>query len=176
MDSTPLVNRVAESGIITINLEDYFPEARFMTFDIRDYLFQGLILRERDFREALKALDWSAYKDCIVLISCSVDAIIPQWAYMLIESGLADVAADTWHGTTEEYLRYHYRRILEKQDFSQYREKSVVIKGCGQKPVPAYAYALITRLLRPIARSIMYGEPCSTVPVYKRPRIIENHQ
>lgn len=174
METRPLVNRVAESGIITINLEDFFPVRHFMTFDIKDYLYQGLILKEKDFREALKNLDWTAYTDSIVLVTCSADAIIPQWAYMLIESGLAGIAADTYHGTEEEYLKYHYRQTLEKTDFSQYSEKTVVIKGCGQKPVPAYAYALITRMLKPVARSIMYGEPCSTVPVFKRPRIIEN--
>lgn len=176
METTPLVNRVAESGIITINLEDFYPTQPFMYFDIKDYLFQGLILREKDFREALKNTDWSVYKGAIVLVSCTADAIIPQWAYMLIESCLANIAADTYHGTAEEYLKSYYRQVLEKTDFTQYREKSVVIKGCGQKPVPAFAYALITRMLRPEARSIMYGEPCSTVPVYKRPRIIENTQ
>jgi len=172
MESNTLVNRVAESGIITINLEDFFPDREFATFDIRDYLFHGLILKEKDFREALKNMDWSIYEGKIVLVTCTTDAIIPLWAYMLIEIYLQTVAFDTYQGDMEEYLRFHYKNILQKLDPLQYQDQRIVIKGCGNKPVPSFAYAMITAVLKPSAQSIMFGEPCSTVPIFKRPRII----
>jgi hypothetical protein len=172
MDSETLVNRVAESGLITINLESFFPEKQMIVFDIKDYLFHGLILKEKDFREALKVLDWTVYKDKIVLVNCSTDAIIPLWAYMLIENYLTDIAADTYQGSTEDYLRMHYKKVIESIDASQYKDQRIVIKGCGAKPVPSYAYAAITKVLKPFAQSIMFGEPCSTVPVFKRPRTV----
>lgn len=172
MESSTLVNRVTESGIITINLEEYFPKFEFRIFDIKDFLFHGLILKEKEFRESLKNLDWSDYASKIVLVTCTTDAIIPLWAYMLIESSLYGIAADTYQGTEEEYLRMHYRLVLNNIDAEQYTEKRIVIKGCSSKPVPSYAYAYITHLLRPYAQSIMFGEPCSTVPIFKRPRTI----
>ena len=172
MESTTLVNRVAESGIITINLEDYFPKFAFKIFDIKDFLFHGLILKEKDFRESLKNMDWSDFASKIVLVTCSADAVIPLWAYMLIESHLFGIAKDAYHGTEEEYLKMHYRSVLNNIDVKQYTEKRIVIKGCSNKPVPSYAYAYITHLLRPFAQSIMFGEPCSTVPIFKRPRNI----
>lgn len=173
MESNTLVNRVAESGLITINLEDFFPENFFAVFDIKDYLFHGLILKEKDFREALKNIDWSIYKDKIVLINCSADAIIPLWAYMLIEVYLQDWAYDSYQGNEEEYLRFHYKNVLQKLDTTQFNDQRIVIKGCGNKPVPSYAYALITAVLKPYAQSIMFGEPCSTVPIFKRPRVVK---
>ncbi|MBK8347630.1 MAG: DUF2480 family protein [Saprospiraceae bacterium] len=172
MESTTLVNRVADSGIITINLEEYFPTESFGVFDIKDHLFHGLILKEKEFREALKSLDWSVYKNKIVLVICSADAIIPLWAYMLVEVYLHGIAADTYQGTDEDYLRMHFRNVLNKIDFQQYNDKRVVIKGCSHRQVPSYAYGLITSLLKPHAQSIMFGEPCSTVPIFKRPRAI----
>jgi hypothetical protein len=172
MESNTLINRVAESGIITINLEDFFPEREFATFDIKDYLFHGLILKEKDFREALKNMDWSIYEGKIVLVTCTTDAIIPLWAYMLIEVYLQNVAFDTYQGDMEGYLRFHYKNVLQKLDPLQYQDQRIVIKGCGNKPVPSFAYAMITSVLKPCAQSIMFGEPCSTVPIFKRPRII----
>ncbi|HRO08097.1 MAG TPA: DUF2480 family protein [Saprospiraceae bacterium] len=163
-----LVNRVAASGLITLNLEDYFPTSEIATFDIKDYLFHGLILREKDFRDALKQLDWSVYKDKIVLVNCSTDAVIPLWAYMLIENYLMHIATDTYQGTEEEYLRMFYRETLENTDFTQYQNQRIVIKGCGNKPVPSYAYTKITALLIPLVQSLMFGEPCSTVPIFKK--------
>jgi hypothetical protein len=170
MEQPVLVNKVAESGLITINLEQYFPDIQAAVFDIKDYLFHGLILKEKEFREALKELDWSVYAGKTVMIICSTDAIIPLWAYMLIASGLTGVAKDIYHGTEEEYLKMHYHGALEKIDPEQYKDKRIVIKGCSDKEVPAYAYAKITSLLKPYAQSIMFGEPCSTVPIFKRPR------
>lgn len=172
MESETLINRVAESGLITINLEDFFPTSNFAVFDIKDYLFHGLILKEKDFRESLKNLDWSIFQGKIVLITCSTDAIIPLWAYMLIEIYLQDIATDTYQGDEEAYLRFHYKNVLQNLDVSQYQDQRIVIKGCGNKPVPSLAYAMITKVLKPHAQSIMFGEPCSTVPIFKRPRVI----
>lgn len=172
MESETLVNRVAESGLITINLESYFPQKQITVFDIKDFLFHGLILKEKEFRDALKILDWSVYQDKIVLVNCSTDAIIPLWAYMLIENYLVDIAADTYQGSTEEYLRMHYKKVIESIEASQYKDQRIVVKGCGTKPVPSLAYAVITKVLKPYAQSIMFGEPCSTVPVFKRPRVV----
>lgn len=171
MEST-LINRVAESGLITINLEDFFPTHTFSIFDLKDYLFHGLILKEKEFRESLKNTDWSIYKDKIVLISCSTDAIIPLWAYMLVESYLVDEAFDTYQGNVESYLNMHYRNAISNINAQQYQDQRIVIKGCGDKPVPSYAYAVITAKLKPHAQSIMFGEPCSMVPIFKRPRSI----
>ena len=170
MSEAPLVNRVANSGIITINLELYFPKQEMIDFDLKDYLFHGLILKEKDFRASLKSMDTAVYRDKAVMLYCSTDAIIPVWAYMLVSSLLAPIAFDVFMGTKAQYLDYHYRDVLDAMDMSQYDEQRIVIKGCSDKPVPASAYAYLTQLLQPYAQSIMYGEPCSTVPVFKRPR------
>lgn len=167
-----LVNRVANSGLITINLEDYYPTSDIVVFDIKDYLFKELILKEKDFRKALKEIDWSTYADKVVLIYCSTDAIIPVWSYMLVASYAAPHAADIFQGTKTEFLKKHYSAILSGFDYEQYHQKRVVIKGCSEKEVPPSAYAEISQRLQPHAQSIMYGEPCSTVPIFKRPRII----
>ncbi len=174
MEDSTLVNRVAASGLITINLEDYFPQKAIVNFDIKEYLFHGLILKEKDFRAAMKQLDWSIYKDKIVLVNCSTDAIIPLWAYMLIENYLIGVVWDTYQGTEEEYLRMHYREAIDRIGVEQYIDKRIVIKGCGDKPVPSYAYAKITNRLMPYVQSLMFGEPCSTVPIYKKPKAASN--
>lgn len=172
MENKTLVNRVAGSGLITINLEDFFPTKSYIIFDIKEYLFHGLILKEKEFRESLKNLDWSIYQDKIVLITCSTDAVIPLWAYMLISVYLKDIAFDIYQGSWDEYLLMHYRNEIQKIDIEQFLDKRIVIKGCGSKPVPSYAYTMITSRLIPDAQSIMFGEPCSTVPIYKRPRQI----
>jgi Protein of unknown function (DUF2480) len=172
MEGSVLINKVAESGLITINLEDFYPLHEIEVFDIKDFLFQGLILREKDFRESLKSLDFSGFQKKIVLIQCSTDAIIPLWAYMLVEVYLKDVAVETFHGSADEYIKLHFNKRLSTIDFSQYRDQRIVIKGCSNKPVPSYAYAMTTSLLLPHAQSIMFGEPCSTVPIFKRPRTL----
>lgn len=167
-----LINRVTNSGIITINLEDFFPSNEFITFDLKDFLFHGLILKEKEFRTALKELDWTAYENKIVLLQCLTDAIIPMWAYMLVSQHLAGVSYDLYQGGKEDYIKMHYRVVLSKEDWKQYSDQRIVVKGCGSKPVPEEAYALVTRFLQPFAQSIMFGEPCSTVPIFKRPRVI----
>jgi len=165
---TPIVNRVANSGIITLNLEDHFPEKEIIIFDIKDYLFKELILKEKDFRTALKEYDWESIQNKILLIDCSIDAIIPVWAYMLVGGYAAPFAAEIFQGTHSEYLKTHYSKAVEQLDIEDYKNQRIVIKGCSNKPVPPSAYTDLTNKLQPIVRSIMYGEPCSTVPIYKR--------
>ena len=169
----PLVNRVANSGLITLNLEDYFPKQEIATFDLKGFLFMEMILKEKDFRAALKEHDWTQYEGKILTVFCSADAIIPVWAYMLVATYAEPLAIDIFQGTEEEYLKAVYRGVLKDMDFSQYEAKRIVIKGCSNKPVPPAAYLALTTKLRPFAQSIMYGEPCSTVPIFKRPRVIK---
>ncbi|MDF1698253.1 MAG: DUF2480 family protein [Saprospiraceae bacterium] len=166
----PLVNRVAKSGIITINLESYYPSENIVSFDLKDYLFMEMILKEKDFRTALKELDWSAYQGAIVLIHCSTDAIIPVWAYMLVTTYLESFATTVYVGDKASFLTHHYQNVIKDMDVSSYSDKRIVIKGCSDQPVPPGAYQALTRKLKPHVVSIMYGEPCSTVPIYKRPK------
>lgn len=167
----PLVNKIAASGLITLNLEDFLPKVSFVELDLKDYLFHGLILKEKDFRTALKELDWSQFDQKTLLVYCSTDAIIPMWAYMLVAAYATPFAADIFQGSKEEYLKFSLNQGLDQIDYSQYEGQRLVIKGCGDEPVPAAAYLEITRRLQPIAQSIMYGEPCSTVPIYKRKKV-----
>ena len=166
----PLINRVANSSLKTINLEDFYPESEIVEFDLKPMLFKELILREKDFRAELKEIDWSQYKGKVVLVFNSNDAIIPLWAYMLVSANLSDHAETIFQGSKEEFLKLHYARVIDEMDFSSYAEERVVIKGCSDKEVPAFAYSAVTDKLKPFAQSIMFGEPCSTVPVFKRPR------
>ncbi len=167
----PLVNRVANSGLITINLEDFFPTEEVVVFDLKDYLFMELILKEKDFRAALKEHDWSKYENKNLVVYCSTDAIIPVWAYMLVTAYAEPFATQIFQGDTENFYKVHFNEALSKIDASSYDQKRIVIKGCSDKPVPPSAYVELTRKLRPFAQSIMYGEPCSTVPIFKRPRV-----
>lgn len=165
-----LVNRVAASGLITIDLTDYLPQTDTVVFDLKDYLFRELILREKDFRTAVAEHDWSAYQDKTLLVFCSSDAIIPMWAYMLVASQAAPYVKDVFQGNEEAYAHHYLYQQLAKIDWSQYADKRIVIKGCGDRPVPPGAYLEMTRQLVPLAKSVMYGEPCSTVPIYKQKR------
>ncbi len=165
-----LINRVANSGIITINLEQYYPSSEIIQFDLKDYLYMELILKEKDFRKALKEIDWDGYTGKILLIHCSNDAIIPLWAYMLVASYAESKAQETYVGNQEAYLNHHYQNVIKDLDLNSFEEKRIVIKGCSNKPVPAGAYQSLTRKLKPLALSIMFGEPCSMVPIYKRPK------
>ena len=167
---SPLVNRVANSGLITLKLEDFFPHTPLAHFDLKDYLFMELILKEKDFRDALAAHDWSQYAGKALLVYCSADAIIPVWAYMLVASYAEPFAVDIFQGNEKTYYEVYFARALAQLDLSAYEDQRVVVKGCSDYPVPPAAYLEITRLLRPLARSIMFGEPCSTVPIYKKPR------
>ena len=170
MTDKPLINRVANSGIITINLEEFFPKEEVMVFDLKGFLFQEMILKEKDFRAALKEHNWSQYQDRAITIFCSVDAIIPTWAYMLVSSYLHGIANEIFQGSAEQYYTFYYKQVLNKIHYSQYQDKRIVIKGCSDKPVPTIAYMEITSKIKAYAKSIMYGEPCSTVPIFKKPR------
>lgn len=163
-----LVNRVAASGLITIDLTDYLPNAEVAVFDLKDHLFQGLILREKDFREAVAVHDWAAYQHKTLLVYCSSDAIIPMWAYMLVASSAAPYTQDIFQGDQLAYSHHYLYRQLAAVDWHTFAGQRIVIKGCGDREVPPGAYLEITRQLQPIAKSIMYGEPCSTVPIYKQ--------
>lgn len=169
--SEQFVNKVAESGIITLNLEDHFPKEAVATFDMKDYLFMGLILKEKDFRESLKQLDVSVYQDKIVALTCSADAVIPMWAYMLVASALQPVAKEIIFANEAAAVQQILLRNIAAIDPKEFADQRMVIKGCGELPVKEAAYIEITKLLRPYAKSIMYGEPCSTVPVFKRPMV-----
>lgn len=165
--SETLVNKVSSSGLVTINLEDLLP-ALPVEFDLKNYLFMGLILKEKEFRQALKQLDWGVYQNKDVAITCSADAIIPVWAYMLVTTYLQPVAKNVRVGTAAEVQQQLFIKNIEELNAAAFRDERIVIKGCGEKEVGSFAYAEITRLLLPHVRSIMYGEPCSTVPVFKR--------
>jgi Protein of unknown function (DUF2480) len=166
--SETFVNKVAESGLITIDLETWYPKGETAVFDMKDYLFMGMILKEKDFRESLKTIDWTKYLDKYVAITCTADAIIPVWAYMLVAAYLQPVAKEFIMGDEKELHKTLFLKNLAALDANEYSDKRVVIKGCGETPIADYAYMEITKLLRPVVKSIMYGEPCSTVPVYKK--------
>jgi hypothetical protein len=165
-----IINKVENSGLITIDLGDLYLPGERVLIDIKDQLFQELILREKDFREFIKSHDWSQYKDKYVALTCSADAIIPDWTWMLLASALEPFAKKIVFGSLEVLETVLFDEILSSFDTEKYREARIVIKGCGDKPVPKSAYIELTRKLRPLVKSLMYGEPCSTVPVYKRPK------
>ena len=173
MENKPLVNRVAASGLITINLEDFYPTDDIVVFDIKDYLFRELILKEKDFRKALKEIDWSDYSEKILLISCSANAILPLWAYMLITAYASPFARAIFQGTETEYIKKFFSEAIQKIDVKKYENQLLIIKGCSKKTVPPSGYVELTKKLQPIARSIMFGEPCSTVPIYKKRKLAD---
>lgn len=166
--SEAIVNKVANSGLITVNLENYLPAGEIVIFDLKDHLFMGLILKEKDFREALKNLNLSVYQDKYVAITCSADAIIPAWAYMLVVTYLNGVARDSFVGTVQEMQKHLLLKNIDAINPNEFTDQRVVIKGCGDVNIESFAYAEITKVLLPVVKSIMYGEPCSTVPVYKK--------
>jgi len=163
-----IVNKVALSGLVSFDLADLHPKGERVIYDIKDNLFQGLMLREKDFREFVKTHDWQSYEGKNVAIICSADAIVPTWAYMLIASKLANVANFFVFGNLEILETTMYLSVIDKLDMEQYRDQRLVIKGCGDIPVPTAAYTAITSKLMNVAKGVMYGEPCSTVPIYKR--------
>lgn len=166
--SDVIVNKVAESSLITLNLEDYYPQNPSVLFDIKDFLFMGLILKEKDFRAALLQVDWEQYRNKNVAVSCTADAVIPVWAYMLVTSYLQAVANEIVFGTEEFLHKVLFLKNLSKINPNEFADKRIVVKGCGDLPITEMAYVEITRILRPVAKSIMYGEPCSTVPIFKK--------
>jgi hypothetical protein len=163
-----IINRVATSALEELNLEEYFPKEHIVVFDLKPFLFMELILKEKDFRDALQKTDWTAFQGKVVAVTCSVDAVIPMWAYMLVGSYLQPVAADVIFGDAEAALKALFLKKISSIDVSRFLDKRVVVKGCGNLPVGEYAYLEITKRLRPVVKSIMYGEACSTVPIFKK--------
>ena len=166
--SEVFVNKVAESGLISFDLEEYYPKGEIKTFDLKGYLFMELILKEKDFRAALQATDWNQYANANVAITCSADAIIPIWAYMLVASYLQPIAAGVVFGDEKKLISTILLKNLASVNGEEFTDKRVVVKGCGEVDIPQEAYVETTNKLRPYVKSIMYGEPCSTVPIYKR--------
>lgn len=163
-----IINRVANSKLKVIDLEDFYPSGKRVSFDITDWLFEGFVLREKDFRAHVATHNWSQYQDCYVALHCSTDAIVPDWAYMLISVQLQDYSKLTIIGNLEHLESIIYTSIISNIDVSNYKDLPVIIKGCSHKPVPANALVLLTQKLKPIAKSILFGEACSSVPLYKR--------
>ena len=166
-----IINRVAQSALTTLNLELLLHPGERVVYDIKDNLFQGLILREKDFREFVKTHDWSQYDGKNVAIICSADAIVSTWAYMLLATKLQGHAHRYVFGDLEALEQELFQEAIAAIDAEEYRDAKVVVKGCGSIPVPTYAYVAIMQKLLPVAASMMYGEPCSTVPLYKRPKV-----
>ena len=164
----PIINKVAQSGLVTIDLEELYPEGERVLFDLTPWLFQELILKEKDFREHLKNHDWSQYKNKFVAVVCSADAIIPAWTYMLLFSHLEPHAKKIVFGDLKRLEEEIFEDVINLIDAEQFRDQRLIIKGCSKKEIPMFTYAALTAKLRPVAKSIMFGEPCSTVPVYKR--------
>lgn len=164
-----IVNKVAESGIITLDLANYIPKEELFTgFDLKPFLFREMILKEKDYRASLQTHDWEQYQNKYVAIYCSADAIIPMWAYMLAATYLQPVSLAVYFGTEKEMNKHILLQHINTIDATEYADKRVVIKGCGDTSIPESAYVAVTEKLRPVVKSLMYGEPCSTVPIYKK--------
>ncbi|WP_053976381.1 DUF2480 family protein [Mangrovimonas xylaniphaga] len=163
-----IINRVANSKLVTIDLEDFYPKGARVLFDIKDWLFQELILKEKDFREHVKQHDWSQYQDGYLALHCSVDAIIPSWAYLLIATQASSYAKKVVVGNLQDLETSIFQEIVSQMNVEEFRDKPVIIKGCSNKPIPETAYTLLVSRLNGVAKSIMFGEACSTVPLYKK--------
>lgn len=166
--SDEIINRVANSKLVTIDLEDYYPSGARVLFDIKDWLLEGLVLREKEFRQQAKEHNWEQYKNCYVALTCSTDAIIPAWAYMLLSTYLVPYATKTIIGSLNTLETSIYQDIISNLDVTEFQDKPIIIKGCANKPIPDNAYIQLTAKLKPVAKSIMYGEACSSVPLFKR--------
>ncbi|AZQ43051.1 DUF2480 family protein [Nonlabens ponticola] len=165
-----IINRVAQSKLQTLDLEDYYVPGTRSQIDIAPWLLDGMVLVESRFRESVKTTDFTAYQDHHVALHCSTDAIIPQWAWMLVQSELTGVAKTVIHGSLEDLEIHLYNKALENIDLEAYQNVPVIVKGCSNKPVPTSAYISITGKLQQVASSLMFGEACSAVPVYKKPK------
>jgi hypothetical protein len=166
--SDAIVNKVAESGLFTLDLEDYYPREEIVVFDLKPLLFMEIILKEKDFRASLAMVDWSIYRDKILSVTCTADAIIPSWAYMLVAVQAQPFAKQIILGDGQTALREAFLSNLRAIDIDNFKDKRVVVKGCGDLSVGSFAYLEIARRLTPVVKSIMYGEACSNVPIYKR--------
>jgi hypothetical protein len=162
-----IINKVSASGLVSIDLEAFYVQGERVTFDLKPHLFQELILKEKDFRAFVKSNDWSIYSDKIVGVVCSSDAIVPTWAYMLLTLAIEPFAKRVFFGTIEDIENLLFAEKISAIDPSIYKGARVVIKGCGEKQIPVNAFVQLTKIIKPYVKSIMYGEPCSTVPLYK---------
>lgn len=163
-----IINRVAKSKLITFDLEDHYPEGKRVLFDIKDWLHEGFILKEKEFRAFVHKHNWLQYKESYVALHCSTEAIVPGWAYMLLATKLQPYAKKIVKGNLEQLETLIYQELIEKLDLSIFQDKYVIVKGCANKPVPTNAYLLITTRLQEVVKSLMYGEACSSVPLYKK--------
>jgi Protein of unknown function (DUF2480) len=170
MSDQPILNKVASSGLITLDLEELYPQGERVVFDLQPLLWQGLALKEQDLRDFAKAHDWAQYKDKFVSVHCSVDSIIPTWAYMLVAAHLQPHASFISQGDRDQLERAIFTRFVQQLDVEPYRNARVVVKGCSNVPVPINAYVELSAKLVPVVKSLMFGEPCSTVPLYKAPK------
>ena len=161
-----IINRVATSKLITIDLEDFYPQGKRIVIDISKWLYEGLILKEKDFRKSIEDFDWSQYKDNFIALSCSTDAIIPSWAYLLITTKLSPFANKIVVGDLELLETVLFQEIISNLEIDSYKDKPIIIKGCSNKPIPATASVQLIEKLQPVAKSIMFGEACSTVPLF----------
>lgn len=165
-----IVNKVANSSLISIDMDEYMADIKAVFFDLKPFLFQEMILREKEFRTAMKEHHWEQYKDRAIVVGCSVDAIIPTWAYMLVTSQLVGIAAQIIYGSEGDLEKVKIDQLIKMLSKATFEDQKVVIKGCGDLKLRDYAFVEITKLLQPQVSSLMYGEPCSTVPVFKKPR------
>jgi len=165
---TDIVNKVAQSGLVSLDPASFYPPGERVAYDIKDNLFMGLMLREKDFREFVKGHDWTQYQDKNVALFCSEDAIVPTWAYMLLANRFAPYAREVVFGDLKVLETILFEKALNNLNLEQYRDQRIVIKGCGDIAVPESAYVELAKRLTPVVKSLMYGEPCSTVPIYKR--------
>lgn len=163
-----IVNKVAQSGLVTIDLEDLYVPGERVLFDMKEWLYEELILKEKDFREKLKTHNWEAYKEKFVAVTCTVDAVVPTWAYMLVAIHLKPFAKKITFGTLDRLEDELFSEAISKLNIEDLTDQKIVIKGCSKIAVPVSAYVNLTARLRPVVKSIMYGEPCSTVPLFKR--------
>ena len=163
-----IINKVAQSGLYTLDLEDYYPKEEIVVFDLKPLLFMEMILKEKEFRASLQTIDWTQYQDKILAVTCTVDAIIPSWAYMLVAVQAEPFVKDLFLGDRQTAAQEIFLANLRAIDITEFSDKRVVVKGCGDLSVGGFAYLEIARRLRPVAKSILYGEACSNVPVYKK--------
>ena len=163
-----IINKVANSGLVTFNLEDYYKKGERKTFDISPFLFEGIIVREKEFRKSVKEFDWSVFDNNYVALHCSTDAIVPSWAFMLVSLSIVPFAKQVVHGSLEDLERELFAEELAQVSYKDYEGQRVIIKGCSQYPVPELAYTIVAQRLLPYVKSLMFGEACSTVPLFKR--------
>ena len=166
--SDEIVNRVANSGLVNFDLEAYYPKGQRQLIDLKNWLFEGLILKEKNFRQAVKDYDWVQHQDQYIAIDCSTDAIVPIWSYMLICNAISPYAKKVVKGNLENLESIIFHELINTLDINTFKNQRVIIKGCSNLPIPESAYVAITNKLSPVVKSIMYGEACSSVPIYKK--------